>query len=404
VKKRCQSAAAAKRPRGGARIFERNERKGALFSHFAKRVGIRKGLPEVSRQKTFAARPHSHFSFLLHIFFPMVLLIGRERVSTADAAHVASHAALRPAHAAFRAAGIVDFRAANAADSAENLVVLQRECGSALPGQFALVGSEDATTCHVVFVQRRRYRGGDVRGGGDGGGGGGGGEHTIAVAHLDDDEADRQMAIVMQLLDEPAEVQQNAPPHELPFASPPAWSFSLAEQSAAASMESSSVAAETLTEAVDEDDEVEFDVHIVGGYHDEEETSIKISNALLRYLVDSPHVFRVRLFFTGACKCSVTICYHIFPHFSPKSFNPSHCRPLPPPLRRGQYDTAPDAGAHAAPVDARRHDGHAHVARVCLPVGALVGARGASRALAGGLHAAVRAAARGASRRGSACR
>ena len=87
----------------------------------------------------------------------MVLLIGRERVSTAaDAVHVASHAALRPAHAAFRAAGIVDFRAANAADSAAHLVVLQRECGSALPGQFALVGSEDATTCHVVFVQRRR--------------------------------------------------------------------------------------------------------------------------------------------------------------------------------------------------------------------------------------------------------
>jgi hypothetical protein len=242
----------------------------------------------------------------------MVLLIGRERVSTADAAHVASHAALRPAHAAFRAAGIVDFRAANAADSAAHLVVLQRECGSALPGQFALVGSEDATTCHVVFVQRRRYRGGDTRGGG-----GDSGEHTIAVAHLDDDEADRQMAIVMQLFDEPAEVQQNAPPHELPFASPPAWSFSLAEQSAAASMESSSVTAQALTEAVDEDDEVEFDVHIVGGYQDEEETSIKISNALLRYLVDSPHVFRVRLFFTGACKCSVTICYQIFPHFPP---------------------------------------------------------------------------------------
>ena len=107
------------------------------------------------------------------------------------------------------------------------------------------------------------------------------------------------MAIVMQLFDEPAEGQQDQVPHELPFASPSAWSFSLAEQSATAAVEYSS--AEPKTEAGDDEvaDEVEFDVHIVGGYQDEEETSMEISNALMRYLVDSPHVFRIRLFFTG---------------------------------------------------------------------------------------------------------
>jgi hypothetical protein len=328
----------------------------------------------------------------------MVLLIGAERVSTANAEQIASHAALRPAHAAFRAAGIVDFAAANAADSAAHLVVLQRECGSALPGQFELVGSEDATTCHVVFVQRRRIRGGDARGGG---GGSGSGEHTIAVAHLDDDEADKQMAIVMQLFDEPAEEQPDQAPHELPFASPSAWSFSLAEQSAAAAAEHSS--AEPKTEAVDDDeDDVEFDVHIVGGYQDEEETSMEISNALMRYLVDSPRVFRIRLFFTGMIQCSDTaptvlgsLC--VANHFISSCYLLFSTTAL---RRRGQHDTAPDAGGHAAPVDARRDDGHAHVARVCLPIGALVGARRSPRALAGGLHAAVRAAARGAPRRG----
>jgi hypothetical protein len=85
----------------------------------------------------------------------MVVLVESRIVQFDDSLpnQLLSSPSLQQSAHAFKSAGICSLSDCNAADNAANLIVLQREGGSAWPGQFAFVGSEDATTCHIIFIQ-----------------------------------------------------------------------------------------------------------------------------------------------------------------------------------------------------------------------------------------------------------
>jgi hypothetical protein len=185
--------------------------------------------------------------------------------------------------AAFQAAGVrtdVDVASGNAA----SLWVLQHECATVLPGQFELLGSDDATTCHIVLLRAR------------------GGRRKCGCVHIDTDEAGAQMTVLMASMAVSSSSNSSCCDSiDLPFVSS---DFGGADRAAATSTSSIAVTAAAAAAAPMEVEELavvsEYDLWVVGGYVDEGNNSAPITAALLHYLLRAPHTFHLQLFFTGA--------------------------------------------------------------------------------------------------------
>ena len=243
------------------------------------------------------------------------------------------NAALVARNAAFRASGICtspsDHCVPPAASTpvlgpAADLLVLQREGCTVYPGQFRTVASEDATTCHIVFL----------RGRGEGA--------PLACGHLDSAEDIRAQMTV--LTDELVRLPVPAPAAvTLPCGQSLASPASPASPAARSSDLSSSLSSLALT--------LDFDMYIVGGYLDENNTTIEITSALIAFCLASPVKFHLQLFFAGAFGCCC--CWFRRGARSHLFFR----------VRRAVQHHSPSASGlgpirHHAPLDTWRH--HAH--------------------------------------------
>jgi hypothetical protein len=128
-----------------------------------------------------------------------------------------------------------------------------------------------------------------------------GGARRVGVTHVDCDEADQQMELMMRLFADPNPVIPQSDDF-LPFLKSSQTSADDDEiESSASSSSASSTSSSTTCKQKNDSlwSGQEFDLFVVGGYEDEAGESIKTTNSLLRFALTSPIQFHLQLFFVG---------------------------------------------------------------------------------------------------------